>query len=116
MFALGGRSFTKRLATDLSMDLDEAERFKVAHSEGHLAAEQSAMARRALTPTAEVLAQGVALTLEELAGPDPLPGPSASLVEEPRSPRSRSSFASSTGRIPSRSHVHQPSRSSDRVT
>jgi len=49
MFALGGRSFTKRLATDLSMDLDEAERFKVAHSEGHLAAEQSAMARRALT-------------------------------------------------------------------
>jgi len=47
MFALGGRSFTKRLATDLSMDLDEAERFKVAHSEGHLAAEQSAMARRA---------------------------------------------------------------------
>ena len=74
MFALGGRSFTKRLATDLSMDLDEAERFKVAHSEGHLAAEQSAMARRALTPTAEVLAQGVALTLEELAGPDPLPG------------------------------------------
>jgi cell division protein FtsA len=74
MFALGGRSFTKRLATDLAMDLDEAERFKVAHSEGHLAAEQSAMARRALTPTAEVLAQGVALTLEELAGPDPLPG------------------------------------------
>jgi cell division protein FtsA len=73
MFALGGRSFTKRLATDLGLSLEEAERFKVAHAEGRLPAEQSAVAKRSLDPTAEVLAQGVALTLEELAGDQPLP-------------------------------------------
>jgi cell division protein FtsA len=73
MFALGGRSFTKRLAGDLSMSLDEAERFKVRHSEHRLAPEQSAMAHKSLTPTAEVLSQGVALSLEELAGNDALP-------------------------------------------
>ena len=73
MFALGGRSFTKRLATDLAMPLDEAERFKVAHTERRLAGEQSVMVHRSLTPTAEVLAQGVVLTLEEVAGEDQLP-------------------------------------------
>jgi cell division protein FtsA len=73
MFALGGRSFTKRLATDLAMPLEEAERFKVAHTERRLAGEQSVMVHRSLTPTAEVLAQGVVLTLEEVAGEDQLP-------------------------------------------
>src|SRR5487761_62569 len=34
MFALGGRSFTKRLANDLNMSLEDAERFKIAHGEG----------------------------------------------------------------------------------
>ncbi|HYL72034.1 MAG TPA: cell division FtsA domain-containing protein, partial [Candidatus Dormibacteraeota bacterium] len=73
MFALGGRSFTKRLASDLSMNLEEAERFKVAHADHHLAPEQDALAHRSLSPTSEVLAQGVALCLEELAGNDALP-------------------------------------------
>ena len=73
MFALGGRSFTKRLASRLKMSMDEAERYKIKHGDGRLATEQRALAREALTPTAEVLAQGVALTLEELAGDDQLP-------------------------------------------
>lgn len=73
MFALGGRSFTKRLANEMGMSLEEAERFKLAHAEGRLPAEQDAMARTVLQPTAEVLAQGIALSLEELAGRDPLP-------------------------------------------
>jgi cell division protein FtsA len=73
MFALGGRAFTKRLATDLGLGLEEAERFKVAHAEERLPAEQNAVARKSLEPTAEVLAQGVALTLEELAADQPLP-------------------------------------------
>ena len=50
------------------MSLEEAERFKLAHAEGRLPAEQDALARATLEPTAEVLAQGVALTLEELSG------------------------------------------------
>ncbi len=73
MFALGGRSFTRRLANELGMTLEEAERFKLAHAEGRLPADQDAMARAAVGPTAEVLAQGVALTLEELAGREQLP-------------------------------------------
>lgn len=73
MFALGGRSFTKRLAGELQMSMGEAERYKLSHGEGHLAVEQRALAREALTPTAEVLAQGVALTLEEMAGGQQLP-------------------------------------------
>jgi cell division protein FtsA len=73
MFALGGRAFTKRLAADLGLGLEEAERFKVAHAERRLPAEQSAVARKSLEPTGEVLAQGVALTLEELAGDQALP-------------------------------------------
>jgi cell division protein FtsA len=73
MFALGGRSFTRRLANELGMTLEEAERFKLAHAEGRLPADQDAMARGAVIPTAEVLAQGVALTLEDLAGREQLP-------------------------------------------
>jgi cell division protein FtsA len=73
MFALGGRSFTRRIANELGMSLEEAERFKLAHAEGRLPAEQDAAARITVEPTAEVLAQGVALTLEELAGKEPLP-------------------------------------------
>ncbi len=73
MFALGGRSFTKRLAGELQISMSEAERYKLSHGEGRLATEQRALARQALTPTAEVLAQGVALTLEELAGGQTLP-------------------------------------------
>jgi cell division protein FtsA len=73
MFALGGRSFTKRLAGELQISMGEAERYKLSHGDGRLAPEQQALARQALTPTAEVLAQGVALTLEELAGGQSLP-------------------------------------------
>ncbi|MGI8847901.1 MAG: cell division FtsA domain-containing protein [Candidatus Dormibacteria bacterium] len=73
MFALGGRSFTKRLASELDMNLEDAEKFKLAHTDGRLAAEQNAIAHRTVEPTAEVLAQGVALTLEELAGREQLP-------------------------------------------
>ena len=73
MFALGGRSFTRRLAGDMNMTLDEAERLKLAHSAGKLPAEQKALAHQAVTGNAEVLAQGVVLTLEEIAGREPIP-------------------------------------------
>ena len=73
MFALGGRSFTKRIAGELRMTLEDAERFKLAHGDGRLPADQRALAQEAVTPNAEVLAQGVALTLEELAHGQPIP-------------------------------------------
>ncbi|MFN2593008.1 MAG: cell division FtsA domain-containing protein, partial [Candidatus Dormibacteria bacterium] len=73
MFALGGRSFTRRLAGDLNMTLEDAERFKIAHGEGRLAPDQRALAHHTLQSNAEVLAQGVALVLGDLAGEDWLP-------------------------------------------
>ncbi len=73
MFALGGRAFTKQIASELEMSLEEAERFKIAYSEGRLAAHQRALAHRAIAPSAEVLLQGVALSLEEIAKDEPLP-------------------------------------------
>jgi len=73
MFALGGRSFTKRVASELNMSLEQAEQFKVAHGEGRLPADQRALAHQAVTPNAEVLVQGVALTLDELAHGEMLP-------------------------------------------
>ena len=73
MFALGGRAFTRRIAGELEMTLEQAEQFKVAHGEGRLPADQAVRAHNAVNPNAEVLAQGVALALEEMARSDMLP-------------------------------------------
>ncbi len=67
MFALGGRAFTRRVAGELGMSLEQAEQFKLAHGAGTLAADQRKLAHDAVNPNAEVLAQGVALALEEMA-------------------------------------------------
>ncbi len=73
MFGLGGRAFTRRVATELEMPLEQAEQFKVAHGQGHLPSDQMIIAHNAVTPNAEVLAQAVALALEEMAGDELLP-------------------------------------------
>ena len=73
MFALGGRAFTRRLAGELDLPLEQAEALKVAHGDGRLPADQAALAHNAMTPNAEVLAQGVALALEEMARGEMLP-------------------------------------------
>jgi cell division protein FtsA len=73
MFALGGRAFTRRVATELSMSLEQAEQFKIAHGENRLPADQRILAHNAVRPNAEVLAQGVALSLEEMAHGEMLP-------------------------------------------
>jgi cell division protein FtsA len=73
MFALGGRAFTRRVAGELGMSLEQAEQFKIAHGTGTLTADQRRLAHDAVVPNAEVLAQGVALALGEMAGGEPLP-------------------------------------------
>ena len=73
MFALGGRAFTRRLAGELGMSLEQAEQFKIAHGENRLPADQRILAHNAVRPNAEVLAQGVALSLEEMAHGEMLP-------------------------------------------
>jgi cell division protein FtsA len=73
MFALGGRAFTRRVAGELGMSLEQAEQFKLAHGAGTLTADQRKLAHDAVNPNAEVLAQGVALALEEMAHGEALP-------------------------------------------
>ena len=73
MFGLGGRAFTRRVASELEMPLEQAEEFKLAHGEGRLPSDQMIIAHNALTPNAEVLAQAVALALEEMSGDEMLP-------------------------------------------
>jgi cell division protein FtsA len=73
MFGLGGRAFTRRVAAELEMPLEQAEEFKCAHGDGRLPSDQMILAHNAVTPNAEVLAQAVALALEEMSRDDMLP-------------------------------------------
>lgn len=73
MFELGGRAFTRKLAHDLDLSLPLAEGLKLRHSAGVLGGQEEALVRRAMGESAEVLAQGVALVLHDLAKGQPLP-------------------------------------------
>ncbi|MGH7611205.1 MAG: cell division FtsA domain-containing protein [Candidatus Dormibacteria bacterium] len=73
MFELGGRAFTRKLATDLDLGLPLAESLKLRHAAGMLGGQEEARVRRAMGESAEVLAQGVALVLHDLAKGQPLP-------------------------------------------
>lgn len=73
MFELGGRSFTRKLANDMDLPLPLAESLKLRHSAGVLGGQEEAVVRRAMGESSEVLAQGVALVLHDLARGQPLP-------------------------------------------
>ncbi len=73
MFELGGRAFTRKLSHDLELSLPLAEGLKLRHTAGLLGGEERARVRRAMGESAEVLAQGIALVLHEMAGSQPLP-------------------------------------------
>ncbi len=74
MFELGGRAFTRKLAHGLDLTLPLAESLKLRHTAGLLGGDEQARVRRAMGESAEVLAQGVALVLHDLAKGQPLPG------------------------------------------
>src|SRR5712692_7288444 len=73
MFNLGGRAFTRRLALAFGLSYEEAEARKLRHSEGLLSAEQHRQVSELLSADAEVLLQGLALALRELARGERLP-------------------------------------------
>jgi cell division protein FtsA len=73
MFELGGRSFTRKLVNDMNLPLPLAESLKLRHSAGVLAGQEQALVRRAMGESAEVLSQGVALLIHDLAKGRPLP-------------------------------------------
>lgn len=73
MFGLGGQAFTRRLAADMGLSYHEAEARKLRHSEGLLAPDQEQAVSQLLFTDAEVLLQGLALCLRELARGEVLP-------------------------------------------
>jgi cell division protein FtsA len=73
MFALGGRTFTKRLAQAFNVSFLEGERIKIDYSQNKLDARSAALTRKALAGDTEVWLAGVELALSELAGERPLP-------------------------------------------
>jgi cell division protein FtsA len=73
MFNLGGRAFTRRLALALGLSYEEAEARKLRHTEGLLSPQQEEQVHELLLADVEVLLQGLALSLKELARGERLP-------------------------------------------
>ena len=73
MFAIGGRSFTKRIAQNLNTSFEKAERLKLDYSNGELNDEKTAQVKEALTGDTKVWLSGVELSLSEFDRVDHLP-------------------------------------------
>ncbi len=73
MFALGGRSFTKRLAREAGIGFEEAEDLKIKYSERKLDKSTTAKIEEILQNDCNVWLSGVELSLEEFAETDLLP-------------------------------------------
>lgn len=73
MFPIGGRVFTKRLAARFGISYADAEAVKLRHSKGELPFEHAEKVTAVLARDAEVLVEGVAITLQEMAKGDRLP-------------------------------------------
>ncbi len=73
MFAIGGRSFTKRIANQLGVGFDEAEEIKLKYSAKELDEKRTKAVKQALEGDMEVWLSGVELALEEFDQLDHLP-------------------------------------------
>lgn len=73
MFAIGGRSFTRRIAQVLDVPYEKAEQLKLAYSAGELGPKQTALVQEALGGDIEVWLSGVELSLAEFDKVDHLP-------------------------------------------
>lgn len=73
MFAIGGRSFTKRLSGVLNVPFGRAEQIKLAYSGDKLKADSAKIVRDAIYADAGVWLSGVELALSEFSNVDLLP-------------------------------------------
>jgi cell division protein FtsA len=73
MFAIGGRSFTKRIAQVASCSFEKAEEMKLAYGAGKLAPRAKALVEKALENDVKVWLSGVELSLSEFDKVDHLP-------------------------------------------
>ena len=73
MFGIGGRSFTRTMATEIGITYDEAEKLKVNLGNEKIKADIKKAADKAIDKTLEVWLDGVGLALEEFDSVDQLP-------------------------------------------
>lgn len=73
MFGIGGRSFTKTIATDMDLNFDDAEKLKVNVDHENLKSEVRSKINAALDKTLNVWINGVELALSEFDAIDHLP-------------------------------------------
>lgn len=73
MFTIGGRTFSKRLASALNVSFQEAEEIKIAYSSGRLERQSEKIVREAMESDADVWLAGVGLTLGEFHNIDVFP-------------------------------------------
>ncbi|MDQ6662760.1 MAG: rod shape-determining protein, partial [Chloroflexota bacterium] len=73
MFALGGRTFTRRLATGKGTSIKEAEKLKLAYSAGTIKGKEREEIQAILAPECQTWMDSVELLIEELAKGELLP-------------------------------------------
>jgi cell division protein FtsA len=73
MFAIGGRSFTKRIAQVANVSFEKAEDMKIAYSAGKLNPKATKIVEEAVTADIQVWLSGVELSLAEFDRVDHLP-------------------------------------------
>lgn len=73
MFALGGRAFTKRLAQELGVDFERAERLKINYSLGKLNKIDAEKVERIFEDDCRIWLGGIELALSEFSQSDLLP-------------------------------------------
>jgi len=73
MFALGGRAFTKRIASELGLSFQEAEKIKIKYSQNDVSLNIARKIEGILKNDCEVWLAGVELSLGEFSSSDLLP-------------------------------------------
>ena len=73
MFALGGRTFTRRLASSKGLSLKEAEKIKLLYSSGATKGAERDEVRAVLAPEVQTWMDSIELLVDELAKEDLLP-------------------------------------------
>lgn len=73
MFALGGRTFTRRVATSKGVSLKDAERIKISYSKGEVKGNGREEIQNILAPECQTWMDSVELLIEELAKGELLP-------------------------------------------
>jgi len=73
MFGIGGRGFTKNIATELDLDFEKAEQFKLKLDSGELDKDMEIKAKNGLKKIVDVWLSGIELALSEFDRVDHLP-------------------------------------------